>query len=372
MGIDKVFARLYSMHFFYVFSHVFGWTLSSLYFAKIGYSFLDIALYFALSFITGVLMVMALKKSLSSRLMRIGLVLKVIIFVLAAYVHIKPLLFVAGLLHGLMTISYWVPMNIHFFKFRQEGKNASHTGLFFLMWPLLGAILPAFAGIAAQNYGMPFVFFLSAAILIPGLLFSYTIKQSDALIFSFKNFTGNTKGLKTILFLQGIWEGIDWVVVPLATLAFVSTEAGFGAFYSYLGFFGIIAFFLVGRVSDRMKKRAVFLYPVTIAMAAFTVLSGLSSTFFEWGVYRGAVSFLVNLFSPFAMTIVIDMTKNIQDSMISREFFLNFGRALGAMIVALMLVMAVPIQYALVVSGAILLLHPLFLRAKKKGYHVEI
>lgn len=370
--MDRSFLRLYTIQFFYIVSHVFGWTLTSLYFVKAGYSFMDIALYFALSFITAVFLIMSLKNSRSSPLMRAGLLLKIVLFIVIAYVYVKPLLFVCGIIHGFMTIFYWVPMNIHFFKFRHEGKNASHTGLFFAMWPILGAILPAIAGVAAEKYGMDFVFFSAAALLVPALLLSFGMKEADSIRFSFKRFIGNTKGIKTIIFLQGIWEGIDWVVVPLATLSFVSEAAGFGAFYSYLGFFGIAAFFLVGRISDRMKKRAIFLYPVTIAMAIFTILSGLSSSFLWWGIFRGAVSFLVNIFSPFALTVVVDTTKNIQDSMISREFFLNFGRSLGAMIVALLLVMSVPIQHALVVSGAILLLHPLFLRAKKKGYHVEI
>ena len=370
--MDRPFLRLYSMQFFYILAHVFGWTLSSFYFVKSGYSYIDIALYFALSFMVSLVAIMAMKHSRSDKLMRTGLILKMAIFIITAYIYVKPLLFISGMLWGMMSIFYWVPMNIHFFKFRKEGKNASHTGLFFVMWPILGAILPAIAGIAAEKYGISFVFFSAAALMIPAIILSWGMKQSEALYFDFKKFTENTKGVKTILFLQGIWEGIDWLAVPLVTLSFVSGAVDFGAFYSYLGFFGIAAFFIAGKASDKMKRRAIFLYPVTIAMALSTILSGLATTFFAWGAFRGAVSFLVNLFSPFALTVVVDTSKNIEDSMISREFFLNFGRALGSMIVVLMLAASIPIQHALVVSGAILLMHPLFLRAKKKGYHVKI
>ncbi len=370
--MNSPFLRLYSMQFFYILTHIFGWTLAPFYFVKVGYSFLDIALYFALSFSTSMFAIMALKNSRSDKLMRAGLILKIVIFVMTAYIYVKPLLFISGIFWGFMSIFYWVPMNIHFFKFRTAGKNASHVGLFFALWPILGAIIPAIAGIAAERYGMNFVFFSSALLLLPAILLSLGMKRPEALQFNFKKFTENTKGVKSILFLQGIWEGIDWLAVPLVTLSFVSGVVDFGAFYSYLGFFGIVAFFIAGRASDKSGKRAIFLYPVTIAMALSTILSGMSSTFFAWGVFRGAVSFLVNLFSPFALTVVVDTSKNIEDSMISREFFLNFGRALGTVIVALMLIASVPIQHVLVVSGAILLLHPLFLREKKKEYHVEI
>lgn len=370
--MDRPFLRLYSMQFFYVLTHIFGWTLAPLYFVKMGYSFLDIALYFALSFATSLLAIMILKNSRSDKLMRAGLILKAVIFVITAYIYVKPLLFISAILWGAMTIFYWVPMNIHFFKFRTAGKHARHAGLFFVLWPILGTIIPAIAGIAAEKYGMAFVFFLAAAIMVPAILLSFGMKQSEAIYFDFKKFTANTKGVKTIIFLQGIWEGMDWLAVPLVTMSFISGAVDFGAFYSYLGFFGIIAFFIAGRASDKMKKRAVFLYPITVAMAVSTILSGISATFFAWGIFRGAVSFLVNIFSPFAMTVVIDTSKSIEDSMISREFFLCFGRALGTMIVALMLIMSIPIQNALIVSGAILFLHPFFLKEKKKDYHVEI
>lgn len=375
--MDKRFIRLYATHFFYIFAHVFGWTLASLYFVHAGYDFMDIALYFALSFITAGVVIMALAQKQRhfrdyEKLMQIGLILKMLIFLSAIFIFIKPMLFLVGVLHGIMTVFYWVSMNIYFFKFRSEGKNAAHSGSYFVMWPLLGALLPAFSGIAAEKYGMASVILIAAAIMVPAIILSTGIKQRTEINIDFRKFVENTKGLKTIIFLQGVWEGIDWIVVPLATLAFVPGVAAYGAFYAYLGFFGIVAFFLLARLSDKLKKRAVFLYPVTVLMAIATILSGFSSGFLEWGLYRGAVSFLVNLFSPFALTVVVDTSKNIDDSMISREFFLNFGRALGAAIVALMLAFSFELKSALIVSGAILLLHPLFLHKKKKHYHVGI
>jgi hypothetical protein len=370
--MDRSFLRLYTIQFFYIISHVFGWTLSSLYFVSVGYSFRDIAIYFAMSFITSALTIIALKDFHSSRLMRAGLILKFFVFATAAYLYVKPLLLVSEIMQGVMSIFYWLPMNIHFFRHKKEGKNASHSGLYFVMWPVVSTILPAVAGIVADRYGMATVFFSAAALVIPAIALSFRRNESSHIDISFRRFTEHTKGVKTLLFLQGIWEGVDWTVVPLATLSFVTGATGFGAFYSYLGFFGIVAFFIAGKASDKMKKRAIFLYPVTVAMALSTILSGLATTFLAWGVFRGAVSFLVNLFSPFSMTVVVDTSKKLEESMIAREFLLNFGRALGAMIVAILLIMSVPIQYALVVSGAILLLHPLFLRAKKKNYQVEI
>ncbi len=370
--MNRAFIKLYAVHFFFTVSHVFGWALSSLYFVKIGYTFMDVALYFALSFITSVLIIITTKQFRSARSMPIGLIFKILLFFAAAYAFVKPMIFAVAIVQGIVMVAYGVAMNIRFFKFRGEGKNANHSGLFFILWPIFGALLPALAGLSAEKYGMAFVFFISMLLLVPALAISLQLKESDMIPSNFKTFVKNTKGLKTIVFLQGIWEGIDWIVVPLATMTFISNEFEFGAFYSYLGIFGIAAFFALGRMSDRMKKRAIFIYPITIAIAVFTILSGYSATLLEWGVYRGAVSFLVSLFSPFSMTLIVDLTKNMGDSMISRGFFLNFGRALGAVIVVVMLAMSVPIQYALVVSGAILLLHPLFLREKKKGYNVDI
>lgn len=370
--MNRNFLSLYSMQFFYIASHVFGWTLSTLYFLNKGYSFLDIALYFALSFITSVLLIMAVRSFRSTKSMRIGLLLKIAVFLAAAFLIAKPMIFAIGIIWGIMTICYWMPLNVHFFKFRTEGKNAMHSGIYFLMWPVLGALLPAAAGIAANSFGMLAVLLSGAVLLVPAVIISLGIKEESSIEINFRDFIGNTKGVKTILFLQGIWEGVDWVVVPIVTFAFIPKTVSYGTFYSYLGVFGVAAFLLLARVSDRIKKRAVFLYPVTAIMAAFTILSGLSASLLEWGIYRGAVSFLVSIFSPFALTVVVDVSKNIPDTMISREFFLNFGRASGALIVASILLFWGNIKLALVASGLILLLHPLFLAAKKKWYRVDV
>lgn len=366
------FLKLFFIQFFYIASHLFGWTLSTLYFIQKGYAFADIALYFGLSFATSLVVIMAVKNFRSSQSIRIGLLLKIAIFFVAAWLVAKPMIFLVSLMWGAMTVCYWVPLSIHFFKFRKDGKNAAHSGIYFSMWPLLGAILPALAGAAAAKFGMAAVLFSGAALLVPAFVLSFGIAEQSSINFSFRDFVGRTKGVKTIIFIQGVWEGVDWIAVPIVTFAFIPEEIKYGAFYTYLGIFGIAAFFLAARASDRTGRRTLFLYPVTIAMAAFTMLSGFSSSLLAWGIYRGMVSFLVNLFSPFALTVVVDVSKNIEDSFISREFFLNLGRALGALIVLGVLAVWGDIRLALVVSGAILLLHPMFLRMKKKWYAVEI
>ena len=370
--MDRKFLSLFSMHFFYIASHVFGGTLMTFYFLQKGYSPLDIALYFALSFIVSIFVIMGIKSFRSDSSMRIGIILKMAVFLVAAWLFARPLFFLVGIISGFNTIYYWAPLNIQFFKFRKVGKNATHSGLYFLMWPILNTILPTLAGAAAAAHGMVPVLISGAILLIPSLLISSGIKDDERIHFSFKDFVKRTKGVKTILFIQGIWEGVDWVVVPIATYALISSELKYGAFYSYLGVFGIVTFFLMAHISDRLKKRAVFLYPVTIAMALATMLSGLSSSLIEWGFYRGIVSFLVTVFSSFSLALVVDVSHNIADTMISREFFLNFGRALGAAIVAAVVLFSGNINHALVVSGAIMLLHPLFLRLKKDNYHVSV
>lgn len=107
-------------------------------------------------------------------------------------------------------------------------------------------------------------------------------------------------------------------------------------------------------------------------MAVFTILSGFSINIFEWAVYRGVVSFFTSIFSPFTIALVIDLSRNMQDTMVSREFFLNSGRIFGTMIVIGVILLSGDIKNALVISGAIILFYPLILWSKKKEYNIKV
>lgn len=255
---DQKFPRLFSMHFLYASSHVFGWTLSTFYFIQRGYSFLDISIYFILSFIASVFIIAHIRNFRTGKSMRLGLVIKVLVFFVASWLFVKPLLFLTGILWGIMTVYYWIPLNILFFKYRNDERNATNSGIYFLIWPVLGAVLPALAGIVANYFRMIVVFLVGALLLIPAMMLSLGIRDENQVSSRFSDFIGNTKGIKTLVFLQGIWKGVEWVTVPLVTLVFIRNEVDYGIFYAYLGVFGVIAFLLMAPISDRLKKGRYF------------------------------------------------------------------------------------------------------------------
>jgi len=151
-------------------------------------------------------------------------------------------------------------------------------------------------------------------------------------------------------------------LIPIYTLYFIKTTLGYGSFLAYLSLLSVFATLLIGRLSDKLQKRIIFLYPVTITMAVVSLLFPFATQNFTlWVILSGLISFIIPLFWNFSTAIVIDTSPNLGVSIPGRELVLALGRFLGLIFVLISFLYEKEPFFIFIFLGCVILLYPIFL-----------
>lgn len=364
----KKFLNIYGIQFFYSFAHLFAFGLLFLYLFQIGFTNLEIAIFSTLQYFGAFMTLFFIKTVNFKKISTLSIILKsfyLLLFIVFINGFELIQLYLIAILAGIVLFLFWVPYNVKFFSFGNNKNNAFMSSILFLLWPILNMFLPGIAGYAINSYGFKFIFIVSAII---NLLAIFCIKWSDndlVLKFNLKNALKNTKGVKTLLYLEGFFQGILWTAIPLATISYLSNAIDYGLFFSYLGLFGAIASIFLSRLSDKIKNRTSFIYPVALLLGISAIFTGFATTFIVWAIANALLTFLATVFSPFQTAVVLDKSKNLVDSMASRELFLNFGRTSGGIIAILSLLLFSKSEYSLLLAGGSVFVYAIVMRGKK-------
>ncbi|MCK4550471.1 MAG: hypothetical protein KAT91_00810 [Candidatus Aenigmarchaeota archaeon] len=364
----KTFLNTYTVQFFYTFAQIFVFSILFLYLFKTGFSNLEIAVFSTLRFAAAALVLIFLKNVKFRRTITLGIIFKSLYLASFAYfiAGFEVLqLYATAIIVGIVLFIFWVPYNIRFFSFGNKENNAFMGSIIFLLWPMLNVFLPAAAGFIARDFGFRALFFSAAAINILALVFVKRTGKDRLLHFDIKKALKNTEGVRTLNMLEGIFEGILWTAVPLATISFITAEVDYGLFFSYLGLFGALAAVVLARMSDKMKKRTIFIYPTVILLGISTILAAFSNTLILWAIANAAIAFIWALVAPFQVAVVLDKSKNLVDAMASREFFMNLGRVMGGFAAIVSLILFGLLEYSLVLAGITMFLYVHVLHTKK-------
>ena len=113
-------------------------------------------------------------------------------------------------------------------------------------------------------------------------------------------------------------------------------------------------------MTDKLQKRAIFLYPITMGLAIVTLLFPLATQDLKlWTILVTAVTFLIPLFWNLSFAIVIDSHPNLDLAIPGREIALALGRMLGLFLAFLSFSFEKTPKYIFVVLGLVMLLYPL-------------
>lgn len=242
--------------------------------------------------------------------------------------------YIASLFNGFNVTLFYIFYNIAHFKNTPKEKTGFSSSLMFSVPVFIGIITPLISGYL-KTFSAMAVWLLSGIFF---LLTVYLIKfQRDFKIsFSLRRALAEIKPTRFYLFAEGVWEALVFGFIPIYTLFFIKTPLGYGAFLSYLAATGAIAGLLVGPLTDKLKKRAIFLYPITMAMAAATLLLiGATNNLIVWLVVTGAIQFLLPIFWNVITAFVVDTHQNIELAFVGREIMLASGKLTGLIFVFL-------------------------------------
>lgn len=262
----------------------------------------------------------------------------------------------SGITVGLFFMFY----NIAYFENTPKDKTGFSSALMFSAPTVISIFSPLLAGFLGQ-ISFNLIWLVSFISLVPVALMIF-FQQNFSVSYTFKTAISEIKATRVFIFLEGIWEAMVFGIIPIYTLYFIKTPLGYGVFAAYLSIVGIVANLTLGRLTDRLQKRVVFLYPLTIVMALVTILFAFfSNSLTAWLILTAIISFLLPLFWNVSTAMVVDTHSNLRLVMPGRELMLALGRFLGLVLATFSFLLEKTPHLIYLVLGLTLLLYPLIL-----------
>ena len=361
---DKAFRSVYLIQVVYAFAVMFSWSFALFYLVGRGFSYTDLILMKVFVYLAAVPLMFFMRKVDSMKAMAAGLIGFAFLISSLIVVWDTPSLIAIALLDGFTYPLFWVAFNTVYFGFADKVGTAFLSGIGFLVFPLLGVFTPLLSGVIIDSAGAEVVFLLGSLLL---LIASYSVvkRKGATLSYNVKRALSSCKGVKSLLFIEGFWQGVDWIAVPLFTLYFLSSGTSYGGFLSYVAVFGALSTLFLCRRSDKSGNRVNYLYPAVFLTASATIVSSSVSTLLNWFLVRAIIGFFVAVANPFTTSVVLDRVKGVGDAMHVRELLFSAGRLAGSFTVLTCHLFLGGFQKAFIVSGLLLLAYPAVVEYKK-------
>ncbi|OGD92621.1 hypothetical protein A2697_00470 [Candidatus Curtissbacteria bacterium RIFCSPHIGHO2_01_FULL_41_44] len=356
----KEFRTLLIFYFSFLWFSIFSRSILPTYYLKQGFTFNEMIWGSVLIFASQIIALLTLRRLTS----RISWYLAIITWLAFIFLIIKLFsvyqFYLAMFVSGLTLFFFFVFYNIAHFELTPTEKRGESSAVMFGTGSLISVIAPIFAGFLAQiNIALIWIF-SSVSFLI--CFYLTGLQKNFELRYGVKEALQEIESTRIFIFLQGIWEALVIGIIPIYTLFFIKTPFYYGTFVAYLALAGVVSTFLLGRFTDKLQKRSVFLYPLTLSMAAVTFMFPYATKNIGlWVILSGAISFLLPVFWNISTAMVVDRNPDLNRAIPGRELTLAFGRLLGLFITALSFLVQQPPRYIFLVLGVVILLFPAIL-----------
>lgn len=279
-----------------------------------------------------------------------------------SFVLLPPfaVVFVGGLCFGMYIPAFWLPMNCLLVQETHRGNRAGRLAGLTAAFTTTGVVAPILGGYIANVAGYSILFVAGCAIVLGNLiLVSQVIDPSESFAFSI-DLRGT--GRRTVLALggQGGVDGLLTVATPLGSFLFTRNSLELGLLFSLFSLAAGATAVVLGRVSDRVKRRSPFLLlgpilSVPACLLAFAVR--------DLGTFALAIGwlYLTSAIAPsFIYTILVDrMEDSIPTATASREFALNLGRSVAIVAALAILALGGDVYSLFLLVGGVVLLEAL-------------
>jgi len=363
MKYNKEFWHLYSYSFTFGMAVMIAGSVFLPFLIQSGFTFYDLFIYTFTWCLTPLLVLPFLSSLPTKKFMTINFLLRLTFPILIWNFYFpKTQLILLGITNGIAIILNPVSYNARFFVL-SKNKKAELSSVYFSVGPILGIFLPAFGGWITQTYSYRVAVLITTFLLIIPFIFVLKFKEKIVKVNLRKSFS-YINGLRTVLFLEGFWETIPFFLVGTWILFFLREPLQYGAYGSYLALIGVVASFVVAKISDKIKRRAFIIYPITIFLAIATFLLGFSSSLAVLSLLMIFMTFAQTFAWPFMVTVYLDNAKDVRKGLFAREFMLNLGRVCSISLLIAIYYFTQNLLYGFFVLGIAYLLYPLALWKK--------
>ncbi len=357
--INKKVLPLFALYASYLWFTKVGTSTLPTHFLAIHISFSQMIFALMLGFIAQLILLVFLR-SFSAKLSWYLALISAISYIIFVTLFNNIILFyIASFINGLALYFFFVFYNIAHFDNTPQEKRGHSSSLMFILPSIVGILAPLVSGFFTELNVVFLAFLAFISFLISFFLVNF---QDDFKIsYTIKEAINEIKPVRIFILLEGIWNGLLFLI-SIYTLYYIKTPVGYGLFISYLAIVSIIASFALGKITDRLQKRSVFLYPVTIAIAVITALFAfVKSDLTSWVILVSVIQFLSLLFAGLSMAFVVDTNPKLHLAIPARELTLAVGRITGLLMVLLSFTVEKSPFYIFIVLGLIFLVYPVLL-----------
>ena len=265
---------------------------------------------------------------------------------------------------GISLALFFVYYNVGHFLYTPKGKTGISGGVMYAVSPVISVFAPLLAGFLA-TYHINYLWMIS--LLSFCLAYAFTFKQVDFKItYRLSQSLQSIRAIRIPILIEGIWESVIFAFIPLSTLYFISSPAGYGKYLAYLSLVGTIAGLLLGHFSDKSGKRSYLLTPITLILSLSTIglIFGLKSLPI-WIIITSIIQFMIPIFWNITTALMVDQNLDLKVAFPGREIVLAFGRLLGLAFTYICITNS-QINLLLIVLALVILSLPVYLYYQSK------
>jgi len=265
------------------------------------------------------------KKVTTGRDIQAGFVIFGIGLAVLLFPFSRFLFFAYAIFRVLGVIMFYIPYNIVLFENHNKEKSLQTMTHYWIVGILSGIVGPLIGAYLFVHAGI-FAFICIALIVLFGGIMYSRIVENRVYPYTFSDLVKRTATLRSIIMVDGALHKVSAIIMIFA-LVYFNTEFTYGGFLSFVSFVALFFMTYIAKVSDKNKKRMEFIWPLSLLLAGITTLFG----FFHTGLAFVTLTILLRIFSmlvePLRSTILLDSKGSDALNWISREFWLNIGRA---------------------------------------------
>lgn len=284
-----------------------------------------------------------------------------LMFVLLSVKILGPVQFyIASGLSGFSLFFFYIAYNIAHFKNTHKSKTGHSSAIMFSIGPIINIIAPLASGLIAKiNFNLLWILAIVSFFIC---LFSVRNQENFRVKYSAKKALQEIKATRFFILIEGIWEALPFGLVPIFTLYFIKEPLPYGAYLAYLSLIAVFANLLLGKITDKIQRRAIFLYPITITLAVITFLFFFAiNNLPMWIITTSLLQFFLPLFWNLSTAMVIDSHSNLNLAIPGRDLILGIGRIAGLFITFASLTFEKTPKNIFIFLGLVMLLFPIIL-----------
>ena len=260
--------------------------------------------------------------------------------------------FAVGCAFGLFYPCFWTPFNILMAQMTRKTDRGLTYGAFFFVWPMVTFISPFLGALVISRSSYQILFALGIAIVI----------ATAVVIIAYRNYIPKDQFMKirfddigrrnvAALIGEGGFEGVFWLGVTLVAYSYVKGEVELGGMFALFGLCAGVMGIILGRVSDKIQNRRLFVKLSALTSIPCIGAIALTNTLNGYLIGNGLLEFASFILPVFIFALLTDrLEAHKNDSVITREFLLDIGRAISIGCLMLVLYLGVTPQMGFLIA----------------------